>query len=170
MSPYFCFAGQYFDSETGLHYNYFRYYDPATGRYITSDPIGLGGGLNNYVYSRNNPTIYFDFYGLKEENWNAEEGNTIEQFPKPGLDYMDSSNFNQPTSTVIGQYYDDGGDDGGRYDESGDVEIKVKCECGPLTVKIDYSFTGAWFDFTPDYAKYYRQYWDPEDICQQYGK
>ena len=40
------FAGQYFDAETGLHYNYFRYYDPSTGRYITSDPIGIIGMLN----------------------------------------------------------------------------------------------------------------------------
>lgn len=42
--------GQYFDKETNLHYNYFRDYDPSIGRYVESDPIGLGGGINPYLY------------------------------------------------------------------------------------------------------------------------
>jgi RHS repeat-associated protein len=54
------FPGQYYDSETGLHYNYFRTYNPATGRYLESDPIGLEGGLNTYGYVGGNPLKYID--------------------------------------------------------------------------------------------------------------
>lgn len=58
------FPGQYYDSETGLHYNYFRYYDPEIGRYITSDPVGLLGGANTFTYAANNPVIAIDPTGL----------------------------------------------------------------------------------------------------------
>lgn len=58
------FPGQYYDAETGLHYNWNRHYDPQTGRYLQADPIGLAGGLNLYTYAQNNPANYVDRDGL----------------------------------------------------------------------------------------------------------
>jgi RHS repeat-associated protein len=58
------FPGQYFNSETGKHYNYFRDYDPALGRYVESDLVGLRGGLNTYSYVLSNPLARFDSNGL----------------------------------------------------------------------------------------------------------
>jgi RHS repeat-associated protein len=60
----FRFPGQYFDQETGLHYNYHRYYDPRSGRYLTPDPIGVNGGINLFSYVGNNPLKWFDPFGL----------------------------------------------------------------------------------------------------------
>lgn len=60
------FPGQYYDEETGKHYNYFRDYDPSAGRYIQSDPTGLDGGFNTYLYASANPLMYIDPYGLKD--------------------------------------------------------------------------------------------------------
>ncbi|WP_185752808.1 RHS repeat-associated core domain-containing protein [Pseudomonas fluorescens] len=58
------FQGQYFDAETGLHYNRHRYYSPGTGRFLTPDPIKLAGGLNNYQYAPN-PMGWVDPLGLE---------------------------------------------------------------------------------------------------------
>jgi len=60
----FRFPGQYYDQKTALHYNYHRYYNPHTGRYLTPDPIGLAGGINLYLYVSNNSICLVDPYGL----------------------------------------------------------------------------------------------------------
>jgi RHS repeat-associated protein len=60
------YQGQYFDAESGLHYNTFRYYDPTVGRFTTQDPIGLDGGANLYEYSEN-PIAWVDPWG-----WSAK--------------------------------------------------------------------------------------------------
>ncbi|WP_274371141.1 RHS repeat-associated core domain-containing protein, partial [Morganella morganii] len=56
------FQGQYFDRETGLHYNTFRFYSADTGRFTQQDPIGLAGGLNLYQYAPN-PVSWVDPWG-----------------------------------------------------------------------------------------------------------
>lgn len=63
--------GQYFDIETNTHYNYFRDYEPETGRYVQSDPIGLDGGINTYVYVEADSLQNFDSDGLvpKRSKW-----------------------------------------------------------------------------------------------------
>jgi RHS repeat-associated protein len=58
------FPGQYSLNESGLYYNHFRTYDPTTGRYIESDPIGVGGGMNTYGYVLQNPIMLSDSLGL----------------------------------------------------------------------------------------------------------
>ncbi|MBS7785492.1 RHS repeat domain-containing protein, partial [Providencia stuartii] len=61
------YAGQYFDNETGLHFNTFRFYDPQIGRFIMPDPIGLLGGMNLYRYAPN-PLSHTDPLGLINPN------------------------------------------------------------------------------------------------------
>jgi RHS repeat-associated protein len=61
------FPGQYYDVETGKHYNYYRDYDPSTGRYIQSDPLGLEAGLNTFSYVHSSPLSLSDPLGLKVE-------------------------------------------------------------------------------------------------------
>jgi len=76
------FQGQYFDEESGLHYNRFRYYDPGVGEFVSQDPIGLLGGINNYQYAAN-PATWIDPLGLscKEQNpWNKFQQDTKGHF------------------------------------------------------------------------------------------
>lgn len=83
------FPGQYFDSETGKHYNYWRDYDAAIGRFVESDPIGLAAGLNTYGYVDGSPMVRGDPYGdmgvLAGGRLGASLGGAIGSiFPGPG--------------------------------------------------------------------------------------
>src|SRR6056297_2796954 len=60
------FPGQYYDGESGLHWNFFRYYNPSDGKYLSPDPIGLTGDINLYLYANANPINHIDPLGLRE--------------------------------------------------------------------------------------------------------
>lgn len=60
------YQGQWYDDETGLHYNRYRYYDPEAGRFISQDPVGLLGGMNVWTYA-DNTTGWIDPFGLTDE-------------------------------------------------------------------------------------------------------
>lgn len=66
------FPGQYADAETGLNYNYFRYYDPATGAYASPDPLGLAPAPNHHAYV-DNPLAAIDPWGLSPYPPGAKE-------------------------------------------------------------------------------------------------
>ncbi|CAM5363483.1 RHS repeat-associated core domain-containing protein [Rhodanobacter lindaniclasticus] len=66
------YPGQYFDAETNTNFNHFRTYEPATGRYLQSDPIGLGGGTSTYAYVGSDPLNGFDPGGLVK--WTGSYG------------------------------------------------------------------------------------------------
>ncbi|WP_205896636.1 RHS repeat domain-containing protein, partial [Pseudomonas viridiflava] len=78
------FQGQYFDQESGLHYNRHRYYNPDIGRYLTPDPVKLTGGINAYQYAPN-PTAWVDPLGLSCKNTNCPEGPYSTIVPGGGL-------------------------------------------------------------------------------------
>ncbi len=75
------FSGHYFDAEMGLHYNRFRYYDPALGRYLQSDPWGISGGYNLYAYLPN-PLVAADVRGLGGQD--EQDGDDKSKEPKDG--------------------------------------------------------------------------------------
>jgi RHS repeat-associated protein len=71
------FPGQQYDAATGLHYNYFRDYDPTVGRYLQSDPIGLLGGMSTYGYANGSPSTFTDPLGLRGKGLGGRLGAAI---------------------------------------------------------------------------------------------
>ncbi|MEU1459294.1 putative T7SS-secreted protein [Streptomyces sp. NPDC005727] len=96
------FPGQYYDPETGLHYNYFRHYDPETARYLTADPLGLVPAPNpaSYVY---NPCTHSDSLGLAPDYPDGETPRGKFDFRSPNPNYPpDEAAVNAMRSAPIG--------------------------------------------------------------------
>ena len=103
------FPGQYFDTETSTYYNWYRYYDPRSDRYLVSDPIGLHSGLNTYVYARSNPFYWIDRTGLINLKTPGAVGE-ISIHANPGPDATDYRPEHVPPHVHMG------GNDGPRVD------------------------------------------------------
>jgi RHS repeat-associated protein len=88
------FPGQIFDAESGVHYNYYRDFDPSIGRYIQSDPIGLEGGINTYAYVGSRPLTRFDPLGLYDSRMRGSPGN--DPYPGCGNDPACRAGFSRP--------------------------------------------------------------------------
>jgi RHS repeat-associated protein len=85
------FPGQYADGN-GLHYNYFRDYEPSTGRYVESDPIGLNGGISTYGYVGSRPLADHDAMGLEKGRAQSKRDRAVKRAldsGNPGYDGAD---------------------------------------------------------------------------------
>jgi RHS repeat-associated protein len=95
------FQGQYYDVETGLHYNTFRFYDPDIGRFTSPDPIGLAGGDNLYAYAPN-PIAWVDPWGLETRPNNGKYHISHEHTVSPADRYAsDRVQFNRANKDFI---------------------------------------------------------------------
>lgn len=110
------FAGQYWDEESGLHYNRHRYYDPDCGQFVSQDPIGLAGGLNLYQYVPN-PMTWVDPWGLscKEYHFNmVERPGPLADMPGTPAANFAGGKYNQRVLTEDTIFYRGGQSGGGK--------------------------------------------------------
>jgi len=124
VQNHFRFPGQYYDSETTMHYNYHRFYQPRKGKYLTPDPIGQSGGLNLYVYAFDDPVNKMDPSG---EAWPGIVWKAIRKILKatPTNDVPQQKDLERDTDMDgIRDYWDPDDDNGGIPDEVDD-EPKV---------------------------------------------
>ncbi len=99
--------GQYHDAETGTHYNYLRDYDPATGRYLTSDPVGLKGGLNTYAYLGGDPLSGSDRRGLApDDGLNSETGESPIAFIQRYIEEQGQSAVDRALGGLAGEDFE----------------------------------------------------------------
>jgi RHS repeat-associated protein len=104
------YPGQWYDSESKLHYNILRDYDPQSGRYTESDPMGLGAGLSSFSYVKGSPFIATDRTGLLPVNISVESGyrtvtgwkNSTPLENVPGTGFVPSTGPNTRGRTTIG--------------------------------------------------------------------
>jgi RHS repeat-associated protein len=106
--------GQTADVETGLHYHRFRYYDPATGRFLSPDPLGLLGSFHPYAYQPN-AVGWIDPLAL---DWNYRLRNS-----SGGVYYSGRANDNQTPADVMGRHARTTGSDGSRFGPSDQLEV-----------------------------------------------
>ncbi len=162
------FPGQYFDQETGLHYNYFRDYDTLLGRYIESDPIGLDGGINTFLYVSNKPLNRVDIFGLAEScKWVIEkvyEKQNKKLVSRAEGEYVRKCKLTaKPSMTTPSPY----GGNPRRPGFPGDIEFGVECDIEWVWTKeavYEYSYetwTKGIMECTDDCTGKKRRFWGP---------
>ena len=90
------FAGREFDPETNLYYNRARYYDPQLARFLSEDPIGQSGGVNQYAYAGNNPIGGADPSGEQCDYWNPGGGDNGQTMDYGYCSPMPDGMYNPP--------------------------------------------------------------------------